>query len=76
MDQGEDGVTEIAAARASGDGSAGFERVSQLFEEFLEAVARPARTDGTDRDLTARLRAHLEQQPLRGVVLVVPGIVH
>ncbi|WJV46087.1 AAA family ATPase [Streptomyces flavofungini] len=63
MDQGEDRVTKIVAGRPEGDGSVGPERVSQLFEEFLEAVARPARADGTDRDLTARLRAHLGIEP-------------
>lgn len=69
MDQGDDGVTDIAVgdpagdAGDAGDAAAGHERVSRLFEEFLEAVARPARTDGTDRDLTARLRAHLGIEP-------------
>ncbi|EPH43741.1 hypothetical protein STRAU_3224 [Streptomyces aurantiacus JA 4570] len=62
MDQG-DKVTEIAAGRASDGEGAEPERVSRLFEEFLEAVARPPRSDGADRDLTARLRDHLGTEP-------------
>ncbi|MFD9068994.1 AAA family ATPase [Streptomyces lasiicapitis] len=62
MDQG-DKVTEIAKAGPSDGGGADLTRVSQLFEEFLEAVARPPRTNGSDRDLTARLRDHLGIEP-------------
>ncbi|GHC46247.1 AAA family ATPase [Streptomyces flavofungini] len=63
MDQGEDRVTKIVAGRPSDDGGVGHERVGQLFEEFLEAVARPPRSDSPDRDLTARLRDHLGIEP-------------
>ncbi|WP_234048212.1 AAA family ATPase [Streptomyces liliifuscus] len=38
-------------------------QVGELFEEFLEAVARPKREGGEGRNLTERLRGHLGSAP-------------
>lgn len=37
--------------------------MAELFQEFLEAVARPKRRDGDDRNLAERMRAHLGSAP-------------
>ncbi|WP_306318899.1 MULTISPECIES: ATP-binding protein [unclassified Streptomyces] len=47
------------------------ERVEELFREFLEAVARPARGESDGRDLAARLRAHLGGEPSETPVVKV-----
>ncbi|WP_405930966.1 AAA family ATPase [Streptomyces sp. NBC_00827] len=65
------GETEIissseyrARVAAEGAGPAlSLDRVAELFQEFLEAVARPKRRDGDDRNLAERMRAHLGSAP-------------
>ncbi|MFE0104793.1 AAA family ATPase [Streptomyces sp. NPDC059009] len=44
-------------------GRADLERVGDLFQEFLEAVARRGRGEDQGRELTARLREHLGSEP-------------
>ncbi|MGA4839524.1 AAA family ATPase [Streptomyces sp. G45] len=67
-------VHEYDGDGEGGDEQAELERVSELFTQFVEAVARRPRTDRSDargsargrdaeRDLTARLRAHLGMEP-------------
>ncbi|MFD9907026.1 AAA family ATPase [Streptomyces sp. NPDC059063] len=62
-------TTRIVSSYAGDDGDGGGEeaelqRVSDLFAQFIEAVAgRPGSDRGGERDLTARLRAHLGIEP-------------
>ncbi|TPQ23135.1 26S protease regulatory subunit [Streptomyces sporangiiformans] len=64
MGTGEYAAYEPARTPLPADGRPlSMDEVSDLFHEFLAAVARPKRTDREGRDLTERLRAHLGSAP-------------
>jgi hypothetical protein len=54
---------EDRAAAANAGSPLPLDQVSELFQEFLQAVARPKRDVGGGRNLAERMRAHLGSAP-------------